>query len=159
MIRRPPRPAPRGCCDCWCVLPGGSKDRGYLHPCPGVQISAIMRSPAAPTPDRAGASRRRIPALRTRCSRPMCPDDAGSVRDIDELRPRPRMSLPAHGNRFRRLRSRPALLLPAAVPARRRPPAPRPQGTAARGYGVFVINSYPAMCVPPGGCSWSWSRM
>jgi hypothetical protein len=76
----------------------------------------------------AGASRRRVPALQTPVSTPyvsgrcgQCPGtDAGSVLGIDGLRPRPRMSLPARGNRFRRLRNRPARLLPAAVPACRR---------------------------------------
>jgi hypothetical protein len=77
----------------------------------------------------------------------MCPGDAASVQDIDELRPRPRMSVPARGNRFRRLRNRPARLLPTTMPARHRPPAPRPQGRPFAGSGAFVINSYPAMCV------------
>ena len=83
----------------------------------------------------------------------MCPGDAGSVLGIDGLRPRPRMSLPARSNRFRRLRNQPARLLPAAF-ARMSPPAAlRPQGRAVRGSGAFVINSYPARSLTPDGRS------
>jgi len=70
------------------------------------------------------------PGATTRCPRrPTCPGDAGRVRDIDGQLPHPRMSLPARGNRFRRLRNRPARLLPAAfarlLPAAVcRPPCP-----------------------------------
>jgi hypothetical protein len=76
--------------------------------------------PGRAHPRSSRASRRRVPALRTQCPRPMCPGDAGGARDIDEVRPRPRMSLPARGNRFRPLRNRPARLLSAAMPARHR---------------------------------------
>jgi len=59
--------------------------------CPPAQGCSYPRSwdpRPHPSSDRAGASRRRVPTLRTRCPRPTCPGDAGSVRDIDdELRP------------------------------------------------------------------------
>ena len=53
-----------------------------------------------------------VQALCARATRAASGTDAG--RPADELRPRPRMNLPARGNRFRRLRNRPARLLPAA---------------------------------------------
>ena len=97
-------------------------------PLPGGAAIRHHEIPGRATPDRTGlaadVSQRYEPSVHALCAR----GDAGSVRDIDELRPRPRMSLPARGNRFRRLRNRPARLLSATMPARHRPPAPRPQG-------------------------------
>ena len=119
--------------------------------------SARCREAGRPHPRSSRASRRRIPALRTQCPRPMCPGRRGRRPGHRRAAPSPRMSLPARGNRFRRLRNRPARLLSATMPARHRPPAPRPQGRpfAVRRLRDQFVSGYVRASAHRPGCNYS----